>query len=120
MSWLARLLVRSYQRWISPLTPPRCRFQPTCSNYALEALARRGFFLGLYFTIFRILRCNPFCRSGYDPVPLRGLGLRDAQAVSLDRDWPDPRAAKNLVGWIVRLVILGLLIAALIVTCAME
>lgn len=69
MIWLVRL----YQKFISPLKPPCCRFTPTCSSYAIEAFQKRGFFVGLILTIWRILRCNPFCRGGYDPVPERGL-----------------------------------------------
>ena len=46
-----------------------CRFQPTCSNYAIEALRLHGPFKGFYLAVFRVLRCNPFCKGGYDPVP---------------------------------------------------
>lgn len=68
---MTRLLigfVRLYQRFISPLFPPSCRYQPTCSAYMIEALKKyglRGFFMGLS----RILRCHPFVKGGYDPVP---------------------------------------------------
>ena len=58
-----------YQRYISPLTPPSCRFTPTCSQYAVEALQKHGPFKGLYLAIRRILRCHPWGGSGYDPVP---------------------------------------------------
>ena len=61
-------LVRAYQILISPLLPKCCRFEPTCSNYALEAFKKHGPFKGLYLTIKRILRCNPFSKGGYDPV----------------------------------------------------
>ena len=47
-----------------------CRFQPTCSNYAIEALRLHGPIKGFYLAVFRVLRCNPFCKGGYDPVPL--------------------------------------------------
>ncbi|MBQ3173237.1 MAG: membrane protein insertion efficiency factor YidD [Alistipes sp.] len=63
------LLVRFYQLGISPLKPPSCRFTPTCSQYALEALRKHGPFKGLYLTIRRLLRCHPWGGSGYDPVP---------------------------------------------------
>ncbi|MFR9651253.1 MAG: membrane protein insertion efficiency factor YidD [Rikenellaceae bacterium] len=63
------LLVRIYQRLISPLLPPTCRFTPTCSQYAIEALRKHGIFKGSYLTIRRILRCHPWGGSGYDPVP---------------------------------------------------
>ena len=66
-------LVKFYQRCISPYKPPCCRFTPTCSAYAVEAFEKRGFFVGLILTVWRILRCNPLCRGGYDPVPERGI-----------------------------------------------
>ncbi|MBR2962391.1 MAG: membrane protein insertion efficiency factor YidD [Alistipes sp.] len=62
-------VVRFYQICISPLTPPSCRFRPTCSQYALEALRRYGPFKGSWLTIRRLLRCHPWGGSGYDPVP---------------------------------------------------
>lgn len=58
-----------YQRCVSPFTPPSCRFQPTCSAYAIEALKKHGPLKGLWLAIWRILRCNPWGGSGYDPVP---------------------------------------------------
>ncbi|MBO5730988.1 MAG: membrane protein insertion efficiency factor YidD [Treponema sp.] len=63
------VLIRFYQICISPLFPPSCRFYPTCSSYALEAIQRHGPFKGFYLAVKRILRCNPFCKGGYDPVP---------------------------------------------------
>ena len=63
------VLIRFYQIYISPLFPPSCRFYPTCSSYALEAIQRHGPFRGTYLAVKRILRCNPFCKGGYDPVP---------------------------------------------------
>ena len=63
------LLIRVYQRWISPLYPPCCRFRPTCSHYAIEAFRTYGLMRGFALTVWRILRCNPWCRGGYDPVP---------------------------------------------------
>ncbi len=62
-------LVRFYQLAISPLTPPSCRFTPTCSQYALEAIRKYGPFKGGWLAIKRILRCHPWGGSGYDPVP---------------------------------------------------
>ena len=64
-------LIRFYQRHISPNTPPSCRFRPTCSSYAIEAFKDWGLIIGLILTVWRILRCNPFSRGGYDPVPKR-------------------------------------------------
>lgn len=62
------VLIRGYQKYISPLFPPSCRFQPTCSQYAIEAVQKYGAFKGGAMAIWRILRCNPFCKGGYDPV----------------------------------------------------
>ncbi|MBO4212700.1 MAG: membrane protein insertion efficiency factor YidD [Clostridia bacterium] len=65
-------LIRLYRKYVSPLKrSPCCRFMPTCSAYALEAFQEWGFFAGLGLTIWRVLRCNPFCKGGYDPVPER-------------------------------------------------
>lgn len=78
MRYVCIWLIRLYQRLISPLkSRPTCRFTPTCSAYALEAFSKRGFFVGLYLTVTRILRCNPFCPGGYDPVPERGQRRRE-------------------------------------------
>ena len=65
-------LIKFYQKAISPLKSPCCRFYPTCSAYAVTAFQKRGFFVGLALTVWRLLRCNPFCRPGYDPVPEKG------------------------------------------------
>ena len=70
MKYVCILLIRFYQKFLSPLKRnPCCRFTPTCSAYALEAFTKRGFFVGFGLTVRRILRCNPFCAGGYDPVP---------------------------------------------------
>lgn len=69
---VARILilpVRFYQVCISPLTPPACRFTPTCSSYAIEALRRHGPVKGSYLAARRLLSCRPGGRYGYDPVP---------------------------------------------------
>lgn len=63
--------LRLYQVTISPFMPPICRFTPTCSDYALEAIQERGVFVGFLLGIWRVLRCNPFSRGGFDPVPRR-------------------------------------------------
>ena len=69
MKCLLISLVRFYRRNISPLSAPKCRFSPTCSAYALEALERHGALRGGMLALRRVLRCNPFIKSGYDPVP---------------------------------------------------
>lgn len=63
--------IRWYQKYLSPKKPPVCRFTPTCSAYAIEALQRHGALIGAGLALWRILRCNPLCRGGYDPVPKR-------------------------------------------------
>ena len=61
-------LIKGYRYCISPLLPPRCRFVPSCSAYALEAIERHGIWRGGAMSLWRLLRCHPFCRGGYDPV----------------------------------------------------
>lgn len=63
--------VRFYQKHISPALPSCCRYTPTCSQYAIEAIEKRGAFVGLFLAARRILRCNPWGGFGYDPVPER-------------------------------------------------
>lgn len=63
------LLIRGYQLFISPLLGPRCRFQPTCSQYAIEALRTHGCFRGSWLAVRRIGHCHPLNPGGYDPVP---------------------------------------------------
>ena len=63
------LLLTVYRRLISPLLGPRCRFVPTCSTYAVEAVQRHGALRGSWLTLKRLLRCHPFAEGGYDPVP---------------------------------------------------
>ena len=62
-------IIRFYQKWISPATPPSCRFYPTCSSYGLEAIQTHGALKGTYLTTKRILKCHPLHPGGYDPVP---------------------------------------------------
>ncbi|MBN1155088.1 membrane protein insertion efficiency factor YidD [candidate division KSB1 bacterium] len=61
-------VIKFYQLFISPFFPPSCRFYPTCSNYAIEAFKKYGAFKGLLLSTWRILRCNPFNKGGYDPL----------------------------------------------------
>ena len=69
MRTVLRSLLRGYQRWISPALLPACRYVPSCSQYALEAVERHGALRGSLLAAWRLLRCHPFVRGGYDPVP---------------------------------------------------
>ena len=66
------LLITFYRTYISPLSGPTCRFYPTCSQYALEAFQSYNFFYATLLTVWRVLRCNPFSKGGYDPLPRPG------------------------------------------------
>jgi putative membrane protein insertion efficiency factor len=63
--------IRAYQRWISPSRPRRCRYEPSCSAYAIEAVERFGVARGALLASWRLLRCNPFSHGGFDPMPGR-------------------------------------------------
>lgn len=65
--------IRIYQKAISPWLPCQCRFTPSCSHYAVDAFRKRGFWMGCLLTAWRLMRCQPFARSGYDPVPEKGF-----------------------------------------------
>lgn len=69
MKWLLMLPVWLYRRCISPWKPRTCRFHPTCSSYALQALHGHGALRGSWLTVRRLLRCHPYCEAGFDPVP---------------------------------------------------
>ena len=69
--------IKLYQKYVSPLKKPCCRFTPTCSQYAVEAIEEWGVIAGLGLAIWRILRCNPLFKGGYDPVPERKNRKRD-------------------------------------------
>ena len=69
LAWLLVLPIRFYKRFISPLLPPACRFHPTCSVYAMEALQKHGAWRGSWLAARRIGRCHPFRPGGFDPVP---------------------------------------------------
>ena len=71
--------VTGYRRFVSPLLPPRCRFEPSCSAYALEALRVHGAARGLWLAVARMARCHPFNPDGYDPVPPRGARRRPSR-----------------------------------------
>lgn len=66
---LAAFLIGLYQSAVSPLFPPSCRFHPTCSSYGRQAILRYGVFRGMWMLSKRLLRCHPFTRGGWDPVP---------------------------------------------------
>ncbi len=90
-------LIRFYRKWISPAKGhPTCRFVPTCSEYALEVFRHRGAWVGFWLTLWRILRCHPFARGGYDPPPVH-------------RKPPEGTGMKNLHNWVISLIFLGLL-----------
>ena len=75
------LLVRFYRTWISPVLPPSCRFEPSCSAYALEALTVHGALRGTWLTLRRLLRCGPWHPGGWDPVPPRNRSDEPASAL---------------------------------------
>lgn len=77
MKTLLILGIRAYQIVLSPLFRGCCRFEPSCSNYGIEALKVHGAFKGLILTVLRLLRCRPFGPSGYDPVPPKGKWKND-------------------------------------------
>ncbi len=91
MIWLINL----YRKYISPIKPPCCRFTPTCSAYAIEAFTKRGFFVGLILTVGRILRCNPFCKGGYDPVPLKGFRNKKNDGNTGEQEHTDTNEKEN-------------------------
>ena len=62
-------IIRSYKKYLSPLKKTKCPYTPTCSTYGLEAIEKHGILKGSLLTIWRVLRCNPFSKGGYDPVP---------------------------------------------------
>ena len=71
MRRLALAPIRAYQRWISPLLPRRCKYHPTCSAYAVEAIREVGVVRGSLLALWRLARCNPWSHGGYDPVSAR-------------------------------------------------
>ena len=69
MKKILKFFIKLYRKFISPILPQSCRFTPSCSEYAIEAIDKFGAIRGTILASYRILRCNPFCRGGYDPVP---------------------------------------------------
>jgi putative membrane protein insertion efficiency factor len=91
MKWAAIKLIEIYKRWISPGLPPSCRFVPTCSEYAMEALDRYGIVRGTGLALLRIARCNPLGGSGYDPVPAQAASRPTTKIASApERAGSDP------------------------------
>ena len=72
-------ILRGYKRWISPLLGTNCRFMPTCSEYAMEAIEIHGAAKGFLLGFWRLLRCNPFGKVGYDPPPEKGMWVNPAR-----------------------------------------
>lgn len=105
---LALLILRGYKRWISPLLPPTCRFTPTCSEYAMQAIDRFGFWKGSWLALKRLFRCHPLHPGGYDPVPEKWGSRKSARALltllllfslplgALARDWSSATIADLL------------------------
>lgn len=69
VSYILIGIIKFYRKAVSPLKIPSCRFTPTCSQYAIDAISTHGALKGGALSVWRIMRCNPFCKGGYDPVP---------------------------------------------------
>jgi putative membrane protein insertion efficiency factor len=82
MKTLLLLAVRFYRRVVSPAVGPCCRFEPSCSAYAEEAIHAHGALRGLGLTVWRLLRCQPFARAGLDPVPPADRSMRSLESVT--------------------------------------
>lgn len=87
MKWAIQWLLRAYKRYVSPMFLPACRYVPTCSEYAMEAVERYGVLRGGLKAAWRLLRCHPFARGGFDPVassqlPVAGCGPGEGPEVS--------------------------------------
>ena len=96
MKKLLLALIKFYRSAISPHTAPSCKYTPTCSQYGLEAIERFGALKGSALTIWRILRCNPFSKGGYDPVPERGLRNPKTKGIPEDADATDKTKEKDI------------------------
>lgn len=99
MKRVLRGAVRAYQLGVSPLLAPRCRFLPSCSDYALQAIERHGAAAGSVLALRRLLRCHPWCEGGIDEVPPllpRRGGVRNAVAPSSNPFLPDGAAAGRM------------------------
>jgi hypothetical protein len=91
MKAIVLTLLRAYKRFLSPALLPACRFVPSCSEYAVEAIERRGLFMGALLALYRLLRCNPCAHGGYDPVPENQFPVSGFQ-------YPEQRRANDSPG----------------------
>lgn len=89
-AWVLLQPIHAYRRWISPLLPPSCRFYPSCSAYAVEALTIHGALRGSWLTLRRLLRCGPWHPGGLDPVPPRRAHLPGKPGAGSDQDYHPP------------------------------
>lgn len=108
MKQVLQVALQGYKRVISPMLPHACRFTPTCSEYALEAVERHGAVRGSAMVVWRLMRCHPFARAGYDPVPAvrhRQQNLHDGILTVEQTASPDLNAPVNrMVEWAPRAV----------------
>lgn len=79
-------LIRGYKKFISPMLGHHCRFYPSCSSYAVDALKVHGFFKGLFLTAWRILRCGPWSEGGFDPVPPRSVRAERQESLNCTKN----------------------------------
>ena len=82
LGWLVTLPIVVYQRAISPLIPDRCKYYPSCSSYAVQAIKEFGILRGLVLAAWRLLRCNPWSHGGHDPVEAQGLFKESSRAAT--------------------------------------
>ena len=86
MKKIFTLPIRAYKKFISPVLPKACRFTPTCSEYAIEAIEKFGVIRGSVLASYRIMRCNPFSKGGYDPVPEKFTFKRQEKNTGEDKE----------------------------------
>lgn len=95
MKAFALWLLRAYKRWISPAFPPSCRYVPTCSEYAMEAVDRYGVGCGGSMAVWRVLRCHPLASGGLDPVVKESLGTPNVKQSAPKDGAPLPRSGRT-------------------------